>query len=219
MPTHRVCVRREEADWVFVKEEAKWQAVLEQIKVVHGQGRPILVGTRSVRTSERLSGMLKEAGLAHQVLNAVRHAEEAAVVAKAGEAGRITVATNMAGRGTDIKLGSGVAERGGLHVIVTERHEARRVDRQLFGRAGRQGDPGSAATFASMEDELLVRHGGVMRRAWWRGDERGEVRSAMARRLLAMAQWRSGRLAAKRRREVLRADDWLAEHLGFAGAE
>ena len=118
----------------------------------------MLVGTRSVRASEHLSRLLESEGLAHQVLNAVRHKEEAEIVAQAGQPGKITVATNMAGRGTDIKLGPGVADLGGLAVIASERHEAGRIDRQLFGRCARQGDPGTAQAIVSLEDELVARH-------------------------------------------------------------
>ena len=123
---------------------------------MHGQGRPVLVGTRSVAASEYLSQLLTKAGLSHRVLNARQDQEEAEIIAQAGQRGQITVATNMAGRGTDILLGPGVKELGGLHVIATERHEARRIDRQLFGRSGRQGDPGSYESFASLEDDILL---------------------------------------------------------------
>ena len=124
---------------------------------VHGEGRPVLVGTRSVRDSETLSRRLEEIRLPHRVLNAVRHREEAGIVSLAGTPGAVTIATNMAGRGTDIRLGAGVAERGGLHVIVAECNESARIDRQLFGRAARQGDPGSARLYVSMEDEIVQR--------------------------------------------------------------
>ena len=125
---------------------------------MHATGRPILVGTRSVRASESLSRLLTEQGLEHRVLNAVHHREEAQIVAQAGQQGWITVATNMAGRGTDIKLGPGVAAMGGLHVIATERNESGRIDRQLFGRCARQGDPGSAQAIVSLEDEFVARY-------------------------------------------------------------
>ena len=124
---------------------------------MHGEGRPVLVGTRSVRDSETLSRRLEEIRLPHRVLNAVRHREEAGIVSLAGTPGAVTIATNMAGRGTDIRLGAGVAERGGLHVIVAECNESARIDRQLFGRAARQGDPGSACLYVSMEDEIVQR--------------------------------------------------------------
>ena len=143
IPTNRVCIRKYSADKVLASESGKWSAVVEEIKRLHQTQRPVLVGTCSVRASENLSQLLTGEGLEHQVLNAVRHAEEAQIVAGAGKSSKITVATNMAGRGTDIKLGRGVSDLGGLHVLATERHEAGRIDRQLCGRSARQGDPGS----------------------------------------------------------------------------
>jgi preprotein translocase subunit SecA len=221
IPTHRPCIRRHLPDRVFATEQAKWRTISEEIDALHRTGRPILVGTRSVRASELLSEMLQERKLEHQVLNAVRHAEEAQIVAGAGQAGRITVATNMAGRGTDIRLGRGVVELGGLHVMATERHEAGRVDRQLFGRSARQGDPGSAQAMVSLEDELVRRHAPVLS-AWWRrrrGSGDGEVTSVWTARLFDHAQRRAERLALHHRRGVLQTDDWLDQYLGFAGSE
>jgi preprotein translocase subunit SecA len=155
VPTNRPARRLDLPDRVFPTETAKFDAVAEEIERLQSQGRPVLVGTRSVERSEMLSERLKRRGIEHQVLSARHHEHEAKVVEQAGLAGRVTIATNMAGRGTDIKLGPGVAARGGLHVIGTERHEARRIDRQLVGRAGRQGDPGSSQFFLSLEDDLL----------------------------------------------------------------
>ncbi len=155
VPTNRPCIRDTWPDRVFPTEEAKFDAVAEEIRRLQGLGRPVLVGTRSVEKSEKLSAKLKALGVDHTVLNAKLHDMEAKIVEHAGEPGRVTIATNMAGRGTDIKLGKGVAEAGGLHVLGTERHEAMRIDRQLVGRSGRQGDPGSAQFFLSLEDELL----------------------------------------------------------------
>ncbi len=221
IPTNRPCIRERRADRVFATEDAKWSAVLDEIRRMHEAGRPVLVGTRSVGASETLSAMLVREQLDHQVLNAVRHAEEAQIVAQAGQPGRITVATNMAGRGTDIKLGRGVADRGGLHVIATERHEAGRIDRQLYGRCARQGDPGSAHAVVSLEDELIRRHarhiGGSLRKRFGRTDR--EVSGAMTRKVFDAAQKRAERLALRQRKGVLRTDDWLDEFLGFAGAE
>src|SRR5204862_7795191 len=128
---------------------------LGEIQDVHAKGRPILVGTISVEVSEHLSRMLKKAGIVHSVLNAKYHQQEAEIVARAGQRGAVTIATNMAGRGTDIKLGAGVADLGGLHILGTERHESRRIDRQLRGRSGRQGDPGSTRFYLSLEDDLM----------------------------------------------------------------
>jgi preprotein translocase subunit SecA len=221
LPTHRPCIRTSEPDHVFATVRAKWQAVVEEIRRVHAQGRPILVGTRSVEASEHLNRLLNDLGLRRQVLNAVRHAEEAAIVARAGQKGAITVATNMAGRGTDIKLGRGVAALGGLYVIATERHESGRIDRQLAGRAGRQGDPGSASTFVSLEDELLQRstpHAARHLRRRYAANL-GPIESRPVRAILSIAQARTERMALRQRRSVLRADDWLDEFLGFAGQE
>ncbi len=220
IPTHRKCRRIEERDRVFATAEAKRGAVERAAVEIHGRGAPLLIGTRTVAESERLSARLSAMGLEHAVLNAERHAEEAAIIARAGEAGRITIATNMAGRGTDIRLGAGVAEMGGLHVIATERHESRRIDRQLFGRAGRQGDPGWARAFVSLEDELPVRFAPAMASAAKRwADADGEVSAPGARALFGAAQKRAQKLARQRRRAVLRSDDWLEEALGFAGRE
>ena len=128
---------------------------MREVAALHSAGRPVLIGTRSIDKSEQLSQRLTEAGITHQVLNARHHAAEAEIVARAGELGRVTVATNMAGRGTDIKLGAGVAELGGLHVICTELHESARIDRQLVGRCARQGDPGSSRQFFALDDDIL----------------------------------------------------------------
>jgi preprotein translocase subunit SecA len=155
VPTNRPVIRKQLPDRVFPTEEAKFQAVVEEVQRLVAQGRAVLIGTRSVEKSERLSAKLHAAGIPHQVLNARHHALEAEIISHAGEKGRVTIATNMAGRGTDIKLDKSVLEAGGLHVLGTERHEARRIDRQLAGRSGRQGDPGSAQFFLSLEDELL----------------------------------------------------------------
>jgi preprotein translocase subunit SecA len=135
---------------------AKWEAIVEEVKEMHAQGRPVLIGTRSIDKSELLSKMLEQEGIEHQVLNAHRVAEEAEIVARAGLAGKVTVSTNMAGRGTDIKLGEGVDALGGLHVVCTEMHDAARVDRQLLGRCGRQGDPGSYRQYLSLDDDILL---------------------------------------------------------------
>jgi preprotein translocase subunit SecA len=221
LPTHRPCIRVHPPDRVFTDEEAKWRAAVEEVVRLHATGRPVLIGTRSVEASELLSGKLAERGLEHRVLNAVRHAEEAMIVAEAGHRARITVATNMAGRGTDIKLERAVAALGGLCVLATERHEAGRIDRQLAGRAGRQGDPGTAVSYVSLDDELLRRHAPRAARAWRRrhAGGSGEIDDRASAALFADAQKRAQRLALRQRRLVLRQDDWLDEHLGFAGKE
>ena len=155
IPTNRPVARKDGHDSVYKTKREKFTAVVQEIKGLHAQGRPALVGTISVETSEMLSRMLKREGLIHSVLNAKYHQQEAEIVSRAGQRGAITIATNMAGRGTDIKLGSGVPGSGGLHVLGTERHEARRIDRQLRGRCARQGDPGSSHFFISLEDDLM----------------------------------------------------------------
>ena len=155
IPTNIPAIRKDEQDLVFKTKREKYKAVIDEIEKNRDAGRPSLVGTTSVEVSELLSRMLKQKGIPHNVLNAKQHAREAQVIAEAGLAGNVTIATNMAGRGTDIKLGPGVKEAGGLTILGTERHESRRVDRQLRGRAGRQGDPGSSMFFVSLEDDLM----------------------------------------------------------------
>jgi preprotein translocase subunit SecA len=155
IPTNKPMVRSDQPDVIYKTEESKFEAVIDEILELNGEGRPVLVGTVSVEKSERLSRLLEKRGVDHNVLNAKQHEKEALIVAEAGQKGAVTIATNMAGRGTDIVLGDGVRERGGLHIIGTERHEARRIDNQLRGRAGRQGDPGSSRFFISLEDDLM----------------------------------------------------------------
>ncbi len=155
IPTHKPMIRQDHPDVVFRTVEEKFRAAAKEIQELHRQGRPVLVGTTSVENSEKLSEMLKKMGVPHEVLNAKHHEREAEIVAHAGEKGRVTIATNMAGRGTDIVLGEGVRELGGLHILGTERHESRRIDNQLRGRSGRQGDPGSSRFYLSLEDDLL----------------------------------------------------------------
>jgi len=155
IPTNKAVARADGNDSVYKTKREKYGAALREIKDIHGRGRPILVGTISVEVSEHLSRMLKREGIIHSVLNAKYHQQEAEIITRAGQRGAVTIATNMAGRGTDIKLGAGVADIGGLHVMGTERHEARRIDRQLRGRCARQGDPGSSHFFISLEDDLM----------------------------------------------------------------
>tara|TARA_R100001132_G_scaffold27563_1_gene35597 strand:+ start:516 stop:2474 length:1959 start_codon:yes stop_codon:yes gene_type:complete len=156
IPTNQPSRREIYPEEIFLTAAEKWNAIVQETAEMHRQGRPVLIGTRSVNLSNELSALLLQAGLEHEVLHALNHENEAAIIKEAGQPGRITVATNMAGRGTDILLGEGVAERGGLHVICSELHESARIDRQLTGRTARQGDPGSARIFLSMEDEILV---------------------------------------------------------------
>ncbi|OGI16248.1 MAG: preprotein translocase subunit SecA [Candidatus Moranbacteria bacterium RIFCSPHIGHO2_01_FULL_54_31] len=160
IPTNRVMVRKDLPDIVYKTEEAKFRAIVDRVKEIHTDGQPALIGTIAIEKSEYLSVLLEREGVPHEVLNAKNHEREAVIVANAGQKGAVTIATNMAGRGTDIKLGDGVREVGGLFIIGTERHEARRIDNQLRGRAGRQGDPGASQFFVSLEDELMRRFGG-----------------------------------------------------------
>ncbi|MFZ5832933.1 MAG: preprotein translocase subunit SecA [Planctomycetota bacterium] len=155
IPTNRPAIRRRMPDRVFGTAEAKWQAIVDEVCAMHAIGRPVLVGTRSIDKSELLSTLLTAHGIEHRVLNAHHIAAEADIVARAGERSKVTVSTNMAGRGTDIKLGEGVHELGGLHVICTEMHESGRIDRQLIGRCGRQGDPGTYRQYLALDDDLL----------------------------------------------------------------
>ena len=159
IPTNRPIVREDYPDAIYGTQKAKFQALMEEIKERHASGQPVLVGTIAVETSEFIAKMLTQNKIRHEVLNAKNHAREAEIIAKAGQKGSITIATNMAGRGTDIKLGEGVRELGGLAVLGSERHESRRIDNQLRGRAGRQGDPGYSRFYVSVQDELMVRFG------------------------------------------------------------
>ena len=155
IPTHREMIRVDYPDVIYKNERAKYRNIVKEIKELHAKGQPILVGTISIDVSEKISKMLTKEKIPHEVLNAKQHEREAEIVAQAGQKGKVTIATNMAGRGTDIKLGEGVREVGGLHILGTSRHESRRIDNQLRGRSGRQGDPGSSRFFLSLEDDLL----------------------------------------------------------------
>ena len=214
--TNRPVQRRRLPDEVHASADAKWAAVVGALRRLHAEGRPVLVGTRSVAASEHLSELLKASGLAHRVLNARQDQEEAEVIAGAGSRGQITVATNMAGRGTDIRLGPGVAELGGLHVLATERHDARRIDRQLFGRGGRQGDPGSFQAIVSLEDEIVKElFGGLAARLARRMGRR--FPAWLGRALAALAQRAAEWHHARTRRELLRVDEHLSDLLAFTG--
>ena len=191
IPTNRPCIRKDMADLMYATEAGKYKAIVEFIKEVHATHQPILVGTISVASNEKLSALLTKAHIKHEVLNAKNHAREAEIIAKAGEQDAVTIATNMAGRGTDIKLGEGVAELGGLCVIGTERHESRRIDNQLRGRAGRQGDPGYSQFFISFEDELMRRFGADKVKGMVAAlglDEMQQVRSKMFSKSVESAQ-------------------------------
>jgi len=221
IPTNRPCIRKNLPDIVLPTESTKWKRILLEIHRVHETGRPVLVGTRSVRASEYISQLLEAENLAHQVLNAVRHREEAQIVAGAGQAGRITVATNMAGRGTDIKLGRGVVKLGGLHVIASERNESARIDRQLFGRCARQGDPGSARAIVCLEDEFVSRYAknlvAYLKKRYAHTTD--DISSMTTRAVFRMTQLRAEKLALRQRKSVMRTDHWLEEQLSFTGRE
>jgi preprotein translocase subunit SecA len=191
IPTHQNMVRKDYADMIYKNAKAKYRAVVGEIKELHAKGQPVLVGTINIDTSEMLSAMLKKDGVPHSVLNAKQHEKEAEIVAEAGQRGKVTIATNMAGRGTDIKLGEGVADLGGLHILGTSRHESRRIDNQLRGRSGRQGDPGSSRFYLSLEDDLLRIFGsdrisGIMEKLGMEEDE--PIEHAMISRAIENAQ-------------------------------
>jgi preprotein translocase subunit SecA len=217
--TNRPMRRTPYPDRVFPSIEAKWQAVVERIRQMHNEGRPVLVGTRSVAASEHASRLLTEAGLKHQVLNAKQDKEEAEIIARTGDSGCITIATNMAGRGTDIKLGPGVAERGGLHVILTERHEAARIDRQLAGRCGRQGDPGSYEAILSLGDPLLAggRSGLPERLARRLIQDSSSIWVWTGKFAMLRTQKKFVRVHARMRRELLKQDKQTGNLLSFSG--
>ena len=191
MPTNQPMIRDDYADVIYKNEAAKYRAVVREIKQMHEAGRPVLVGTISIDVSEKISAMLKKDKIEHEVLNAKQHAREAEIIALAGQYGRVTIATNMAGRGTDIKLGEGVREVGGLHILGTSRHESRRIDNQLRGRSGRQGDPGSSRFYLSLEDDLLRIFGsgritGIMDKLGMEEDE--PIEHSMVSRAIENAQ-------------------------------
>jgi len=213
LPTHRPCIRKQLAERIYAAADEKYKALIGHLHEVHNTGRPVLVGTRSVESSEHVSRMLAAMNLPHQVLNAVRHEEEAQIVSQAGREGMITVATNMAGRGTDIKLARGVADLGGLHVISAERNDSPRIDRQLFGRAGRQGDPGSAISFVSFEDQLIRRYATKLVTRFCKPSTPFESKA------FKRSQRRAEHLGVQMRKQVMRMDEHLDEQLGFAGRE
>ena len=223
VPTNKRSRRYDMGQFFYASADRKWQAVLREIDRKHARGRPILVGTQSVAASEHLSGLLDDAGLPHRVLNARHNDAEAEIIAEAGRAGQITVATNMAGRGTDIKLDAAALAAGGLHVIATGRHDARRIDRQLYGRAARQGDPGSHIILMSLEDDLIRLHFGGRLGPLSRfadlglGWSRGRVPAVLARPLMALAQHAGERQHFAARKSLLKADDGLEDLLAFSG--
>jgi preprotein translocase subunit SecA len=210
IPTNRPIARKDANDSVYKTKREKYAAVLREIRDIHGQGRPILVGTISVEVSELLSRMLQKERIVHSVLNAKYHQQEAEIVSRAGQRSAVTIATNMAGRGTDIKLGPGVAEIGGLHVIGTERHEARRIDRQLRGRCARQGDPGSSHFFIGLEDDLMRLFGSdrIVKYMEKMGLEEGqELEHPLLNKSIEQAQKRVEQHNFQQRKRTLEFDD------------
>ena len=210
IPTNKPIIRVDMADLIFVSKKAKYKAIIDEIEKRHNTGQPILVGTIAIEASEEISDLLKKRGIPHEVLNAKNHAREAEIIAKAGEKGSVTIATNMAGRGTDIKLGEGVKELGGLCVIGTERHESRRIDNQLRGRAGRQGDPGFTQFYIAMDDELMVRFGSekIKNLLQTTGmDDQMVIRSKMFTKSVASAQKRVEGNNYDSRKTILQYDD------------
>jgi len=210
IPTNMPMIRVDNPDVVYKTEKGKFESVVNEIVECHKRGQPVLVGTVSIEKSELLSGMLKRRGIPHEVLNAKYHEKEAEIIAKAGQRGAVTIATNMAGRGTDIVLGEGVADLGGLHIIGTERHEARRIDNQLRGRSGRQGDPGSSRFYVSLEDDLMRLFGsdnikGIMDRLGLEEDQ--PIEHSLITRAIENAQKKVEARNFDIRKHVLEYDD------------
>ena len=218
IPPNRPVIRRDLGQRVYVDGTRRWAAVVARASEMRACGRSVLIGTRSVAASETASRLMAAEGLPHEVLNARQDAREAEIIAQAGQPGRITVATNMAGRGTDILLSPDVRKAGGLHVILTEFHDSARIDRQLFGRAGRQGDPGSCEAIVSLEDELFVAHasrllGGLRARA----SQDGLVPERLGRTLRQLAQAAAERQNSRIRRQTVEMDKRVEKSLAFAG--
>ena len=210
IPTNKPVIREDMADLIYASKKSKFKAIIDEIAERHEKGQPVLVGTIAIETSEEISSLLKKRGIPHEVLNAKNHAREAEIIAKAGEKGSVTIATNMAGRGTDIKLGEGVKELGGLCVIGTERHESRRIDNQLRGRSGRQGDPGFTQFYIAMDDELMIRFGSEKIKNILQStgiDDGMVIRSKMFSRSVASAQKRVEGNNYDMRKSVLQYDD------------
>jgi preprotein translocase subunit SecA len=214
IPTNRPIVRDDRADLIYASMAGKFNAVVEDIKERHEKGQPVLVGTVAIETSELISQLLKKRGVPHNVLNAKNHEREAEIILEAGQKGAVTIATNMAGRGTDIKLGEGVKELGGLAVVGTERHESRRIDNQLRGRSGRQGDPGVTQFYLSMEDELMRRFGSDNMKAMMTRlgmDDSQPIQSKMVSRAVESAQKRVEGNNFDSRKQLLQYDDVLRQ--------
>ncbi|MED4853775.1 preprotein translocase subunit SecA, partial [Caldifermentibacillus hisashii] len=214
IPTNRPIIRDDRPDLIYSTMKGKFRAVVEDIAERHKKGQPVLVGTVAIETSELVSQMLTKKGIKHNVLNAKNHAREAEIIVQAGQKGAVTIATNMAGRGTDIKLGEGVKELGGLAVIGTERHESRRIDNQLRGRSGRQGDPGVTQFYLSMEDELMRRFGSDNMKSMMQKlgmDDTQPIQSKMVTRAVESAQKRVEGNNFDARKRLLQYDDVIRQ--------
>jgi len=211
IPTNKKIIREDAPDLVYAKKEYKYKALISEIKERHSKGQPLLVGTIAVETSELISDMLKKEGIKHEVLNAKNHLREAEIIANAGEKGSVTIATNMAGRGTDIKLGEGVAAIGGLAVLGSERHESRRIDNQLRGRSGRQGDPGFSRFYVSLEDDLMLRFGNDAMRNMFKSLGEEAIESNLVTRVITSAQTRVEGYNFDVRKNLLGYDDVLRQ--------
>ncbi len=212
IPTNKPVQRNDKSDLIYISQKGKFDAVVEDVVEKHKAGQPVLLGTVAVETSEYISNLLKKRGIRHDVLNAKNHEREAEIVAGAGQKGAVTIATNMAGRGTDIKLGEGVEELGGLAVIGTERHESRRIDDQLRGRSGRQGDKGDSRFYLSLQDELMIRFGSerlqkMMSRLGL--DDSTPIESKMVSRAVESAQKRVEGNNFDARKRILEYDEVL----------
>jgi preprotein translocase subunit SecA len=205
----------------YPDQKSKWQTICDETDACHASGQPVLIGTRSVAESEAFADLLQKRNIAFQLLNAAKHRQESNMIASAGQADAVTIATNMAGRGADIKLGQGVAELGGLHVIVSEHHESGRIDRQLCGRYSRQGDPGSVRTYASLEDDLLRQYGPkpLLKLLLQMTSRKRPESNRLAERLISISRQKAEHRAFAQRQIVMQTDDWLTDALSFARSE
>ncbi|MFK5926816.1 MAG: prepilin peptidase [Desulfuromusa sp.] len=217
IPTHRPCQRKILKSQFHPDQESKWWAICTEVASCQQSGQPVLVGTRSLFASNKLAEMLTQQGISFQLLNALNHKQEAEIIASAGQLKQVTIATNMAGRGADIKLGEGVIQLGGLHVILSEHHESERIDRQLLGRCARQGDPGSVRTYASLEDDLLQKNGSkLLLRLLKNKNSKRQKGTYLFNKLIIQAQNSAQRTAYQQRKNVLETDKRLDNLLSFA---